>query len=413
MKNPPMATLPASADRPSADSAALADLRGVSRLLIDAVMGVTDIVEDMHGTIAGVAPIVGSHPRGRTRGITGLVYGSVRGITRAVGYGLDAALSRLAPLLLEVRAAPGQEAILAALNGVFGDYLVASQSPLAIPMQLRRNGLPIAIEKSALAANPEVSRKLVVLIHGLCMNDLQWHRDGHDHGAALAADLGYVPLYLHYNSGRHVSENGRALAALIEQLHQQWPVAIEELVIIGHSMGGLVARSACHYAIEGGHAWLRSLGKLIFLGTPHHGAPLERAGNRVDMLLGVSPYTAPFARLGAMRSAGVKDLRHGYVVDEDWQSADSVRSDDARTHAPLPDHVQCFAIAASKSRGASKTGASLRGDGLVPVYSALGRHANPQLSLPIPSLHQRVIHDAHHFDLLSRGDVYDCIKNWM
>ena len=119
------------------------------------------------------------------------------------------------------------------------------------------------------------------------------------------------PVYLHYNSGRHVSENGREFAALLEQLVAGWPVPVDELVIVGHSMGGLVARSACHHAEAQGQAWLASLTKLVCLGTPHHGAPLERGGRWVDVLLGLSPYVAPFARLGKARSAGITDLRFG------------------------------------------------------------------------------------------------------
>ena len=119
------------------------------------------------------------------------------------------------------------------------------------------------------------------------MNDLQWKRKGHDHGAALARDLAYTPVYLHYNSGLHISTNGRAFAELLEALVRLWPVPLTELVLIGHSMGGLVARSACHYGALARHEWLRRLDKLVFLGTPHHGAPLERGGNWVDMLLGV------------------------------------------------------------------------------------------------------------------------------
>jgi len=110
------------------------------------------------------------------------------------------------------------------------------------------------------------------------LNDRHWHRDGHDHGAALARDLGYTPLYLHYNTGLHISTNGRAFADLLQMLVAEWPAPLEELVIIGHSMGGLVSRSACYYGAFNGHDWLRHLRKLIFLGTPHHGTPMERTG---------------------------------------------------------------------------------------------------------------------------------------
>jgi hypothetical protein len=42
----------------------------------------------------------------------------------------------------------------------------------------------------------------------------------------------------------------------------------------------------------------------------------------VDLILGVSAYTAPLARLGKIRSAGITDLRYGNLVDEDWAGRD-------------------------------------------------------------------------------------------
>ena len=130
-----------------------------------------------------------------------------------MGHGLDTLLAQLEPLLGERSTWPGREALLAALNGVLGDYLAAPSNPLAITMHLRRGGVALPLEREPLAAAiPDAGGKLLVLVHGLCMNDLQWRRKGHDHGAALARDLGYTPVYLHYNSGLHVSTNGRAFA---------------------------------------------------------------------------------------------------------------------------------------------------------------------------------------------------------
>ena len=263
----------------------VSDLRGFHRLASDATVGLADLVEAMHHTIVRAPRILGNAPKGRTKGITGLVYRSVRGVTRLVGGGVDALLALIAPLLAERQSSPEREAILAALNGVLGDYLVASANPLAFAMTLRSAGISLEISKAALAAAfPQPGRKLLVLAHGLCMNDLQWTREGHDHGAALARDLGYTAVYLHYNTGRHISANGRDASDLMEALVRAWPHPIEKLTIIGHSMGGLVARSACHYALHAKHAWVKRLDHLIFLGTPHFGAPLERAGTRADCL---------------------------------------------------------------------------------------------------------------------------------
>ncbi len=366
---------------------AFADLHGVSQLAIAAVTGVTDIVEDMHRHIAGVAPLLGHVPAGRTTGITGLVYRCVRGVTRAVGVGLDATLAQLSPLLESAESSARREAGLAALNGVLGDHLVATRNPLAIQMHLRQ---PVP-----------AGGKLLVLVHGLCMNDLQWTRKGHNHGLALARDLGFTPLFLHYNTGVSVATNGREFSSLLERLLQESPVPVEELVIVGHSMGGLVARSACHIGEQEKASWVRTLKALVFLGTPHLGAPLERAGERADMLLGISPYTAPFVRLGQLRSQGIQDLRKGLLDDQGLHPL------------PLPEGVACFAVSASLQRGASSHAKQLRGDGLVPVNSALGQDAAPNPSLDIPPAHRAVCYGTDHFDLLSSAETYGHLLRWL
>lgn len=364
-------------------------LRGFSRLAVDATTGITDLVEAMHRNIAPGAKT----KSGRARGIAGFVYRCIRGVARLVGGGLDIGLAQLRPLLGEGSSSPGHEAVQAALNGVLGDYLVKSRNPLAIPMRLKPSSVP-------------PTGKLLVLAHGLCMNDLQWNREGHDHGAALARDLSYTPVYLHYNSGLHISINGRELSEQLENLVQQWPVPLEELTILCHSMGGLITRSAVHSAEAAGHAWPRQLKKIVFLGTPHHGAALERGGNWVDVILPISPYTAPLARLGKIRSAGITDLRHGSLLDEDWEGKNRFeRTGDQRRPVPLPTDVACYAMAATKGEKI--------GDGLVQVDSALGRHRDPELALAIPEDRQWTVEGIHHFELLSRPEAYEKIREWL
>ena len=391
------------------------DFRGVSRLTIAGIAGVVDLVEAMHHNIASVPGILAKPSPGRTIGITRLVYRSIHGVVGLVGHGLDSLLARLEPLLDERSTWPGREALRAALNGVLGDYLAASNNSLAMTMDLRRGGVPLPTERQPLAmAIPQVGGKLVVLLHGLCMNDLQWMRNGHDHGAALGRDLAYTPVYLRYNSGLHISINGRAFAELLERLVQRWPMPLTEFVLIGHSMGGLVARSACHYGALAHHAWLQRVDKLIFLGTPHHGAPLERGGNWVDMLLSSSAYAAPLARLGKIRSAGITDLRFGNLVDEDWKERDRFeRSDDLRVAVPLPEGVACYAIAATTGKTAGDLSDRLIGDGIVPLPSALGRHPNPRLALTFDESRQWVAYGTNHLDLLSRPEVYAQMKRWL
>jgi pimeloyl-ACP methyl ester carboxylesterase len=393
-----------------------ADIRGYSRLAIDATLGLTRLVETMHHNIARTPGILGKHTQEPTRGITGLVYRTIQGTTRLVGSGIDALLAQLTPLLDQEPAGSSskREAVLAALNGVLGDHLAASANPLAIPMQLRRDGHPLVLTSKDLAASiPQPSGKILLLIHGLCMNDLQWRRNGHDHGESLASAAGFIPLYLHYNSGEHVSSNGRALADILETLLQVWPVPVEKLVIIGHSMGGLVARSACHYGQLSGHKWLQHLCQLVFLGTPHHGAPLERGGNWLNVILEVSPYTAALARLGKIRSAGITDLRHGSILDEDWQHGDRFAHAKKRKFVPLPEGVQCYAAGVALAKTADNLGESVLGDGLVPLRSALGKHADASRSLHFPESQQWVGFGMNHMDLLDSSELCEQLRKWL
>ncbi len=388
------------------------DLRAAGRLVVEATQGVTGLVEAMHRTIAGGPALLGAPLEMPARVLTGLVYGSIRGVTGLVGASLDRAFAQLAPLLGE--SAPGveREAVLAVLNGVLGDHLFEAGSPLAIEMRFRQGGRPLTLEKDALlTALPDVGSRLLVLVHGSCRNDLQWNRLGHDHGTSLATDLGYTPVYLHYNSGMHISTNGRAFAGLLERLVSAWPTPVEDLVVVAHSMGGLVSRSACHAGEEAGQTWRRAMRKLVCLGSPHHGAPLERGGNALESLLRMSRYGAPLARLGRIRSAGVTDMRFGSVLDGHWQGRDRfAQAPDPRSRLTLPEGVECYAIAATT---AAEAAASLPGDGLVPVSSALGMHEKPELTLAFPESNRWIAYSTNHFDLLSRADVYRTIRAWL
>jgi pimeloyl-ACP methyl ester carboxylesterase len=219
---------------------------------------------------------------------------------------------------------------------------------------------------------------------------------------------------LHYNTGLHVSDNGQALARALQTLVEQWPVPVEELVVIGHSMGGLVARSACHQAQAEGLQWLATLRGLVCLGTPHHGAPLERGGQLIDSLLGQSPYLAPFARLGKARSAGIADLRFGNVQQADWSAhRKHDQKVDARLPTPLPPGVQSYLVAAVRAQDAHDARKAWIGDGLVPLPSALGEHAKAAMALVVPDNHKRVVTRANHWDLLNSPEVYQQLLAWL
>ncbi len=388
------------------------DLRGAANLTTDAIVGVTNLVESLHYSIAANAVQADRSEPLRTRGITGLVYRNIRGVTRAVGGGLDLLLGQIGTTLGDQDSPPARETLLAVLNGVLGDYLVAHNNPLAVPMQFRLDGQ--TLDEQALAEAVQLSRgKLLIMVHGLCMNDLQWFRRGHDHGAALAQDMGFAPLYLYYNSGRHISENGRLLANLLESTIQQADQPLE-LVMIGFSMGGLVARSACYYGQRFGHRWLSQLDKLIFLATPHHGALLERGGNWIDSIFRISNYSAPFSRLGKIRSSGLTDLRYGNVISEDWQGRDRFQlAGDQRSPVPLPADAKCYAIAATRSAEPNKLGDHVVGDGLVSVDSALGLHKDAAMNLSIPDSRTWVGRKMSHLDLLNHPQVYETIKRWV
>jgi pimeloyl-ACP methyl ester carboxylesterase len=288
---------------------------------------------------------------------------------------------------------------------MYGDYLARTNNPLAIEMSLRHQGREIDLFRPAAslhdAGGREPSGKLLILAHGLCMSDLKWCRDGHDHGSALSDELGYTPLYLRYNSGLPIGENGRALAALLERLVGHWPCPVEELTLLGHSMGGLVARSACLRGEEEGHQWMKHLRKLVFLGTPHHGSPVERGGQRLEEVLDLSPYSAPLSGFGKARSAGIQDLRHGTITR------------DGSAFVALPEGVECFAAAALLGSRRSRLAERLVGDGLVPLASALGSHTDPARTLAFAKNHQWIGYGMGHLDLLSRPEVYVQLMKWL
>ena len=391
------------------------DLTGSTRLITDATTGITDLVEAMHERIARPLGMPRLAAEGRTIGITGLVYGSIRGITRMVGLGVEALVELIVPPLGSDAPVPSREAALAALNGVLGDHLVASGNPLAKSMALRRDGRPLPTTREDLAAAiPDAGRGILLLVHGLCMNDLQWSRAGRDQGADLARDLGLTPLWLDYNAGLHIATNGRDLAARLEALVDIWPCRPERIVLVGHSMGGLVARSAHVQGREAGHRWPDLVTDMVFLGSPHHGAPLEKAGSWIDVVLGATPYAAPFARLGRVRSAGITDLRDGRLVDDERGEGDrSARGGTSGRHVPLPADVRCWAIAATTGFADGGPAGNLLGDGLVPLDSALGRHRDPARCLAFPAERQWIARGIGHLDLLWDDDVWARLRAWL
>ncbi|MDC8016133.1 esterase/lipase family protein [Tahibacter soli] len=377
----------------------VADVRGAARLAVDATLGVTDLVEAVHHGIARTT--LGSTPTETRRagGVAGFVYRGVRGVTRLVGGGLGLAGAALESMLgSSPESSPARDAVLAALNGVIGDHLDATGNPLALPMQWRVDGRALAPDATAIAtAFGTPRRRLFVFVHGLCLDDRSWLRGGHDRGQALARDLDGSAVHLRYNTGRAIGRNGAELAASLEALVDAWPVALDDVCIVAHSMGGLVVRSALHHALARGLRWPALIRDVVSLGTPHHGAPLERGGHAIDRLLEAHPLVAPFARIGRLRSRGIADLRHGRVLEDDA---------DAAAHVPLPPDVAFHAIAASIGGADGTLVDAVVGDGLVPVDSALGVHGDPSRDLRIPEERRHLVRGVGHIDLLGDAGVY-------
>jgi pimeloyl-ACP methyl ester carboxylesterase len=399
------------------------DARALAKLATQAVHGVTRVTEGVHQSVWARLGVRNKAQPQRTQGLTAWVYKAIHSLTFVVGRSMDAALARLQPTLERLEGSapesPERAAVLAALNGVMGDHLQQSQSPLATAMQLRVNGQPLWNADATLCVDtPPARPQVLLLIHGLCMNDLQWtseHKGQRvNHGEAMAQAHDCTLLTLRYNTGLHISSNGQELALLLEQLLADWPVPLQEIHVLAHSMGGLVMRSSVHAAIQTNKRWPKKLKTIFFLGTPHHGAPLERAGNRVDMILASTPATAPFGRLAQLRSSGITDLRYGLLLDEDWAGRDRFRrTPDRRTVLPLPDGVACYAVAAAVASKRGLLAERLVGDGLVPLHSALGQHADVARSLHFAKTSTFIAYRTNHMALLSSPEVAAQLLKWL
>jgi pimeloyl-ACP methyl ester carboxylesterase len=405
----------------SADRKLASELLGAGRLAVDAVAETSEIAEGLHHAIVTLGGILSDEQPAvegaelrqnkRTRGISGLVYRSIRQVNGVVGYGIDAMIPFLNQTDTGTRQAPGRAAAVSALNGVLGDHLQRNRNPLAIQMAFCRDG--VALDYTDLKALLASEKRIALFIHGLCMNDQQWTRRDHNHGKTLASDLGFTPLYLRYNTGLHTSQNGRALSALLAML-SECGQPDTEFYIVAHSMGGLVTRSACHYADEQAQCWLSQVQKIVFLGTPHHGAALERGGNWIDVLLESTPYSSPFSRLARIRSSGITDLRYGNVIDDDWIDGDRFdRRGDTRVPISLPERVACYAIAATTSIESNPIANNIVGDGLVSVNSAFGHHKDPNIDLGFRPDRQWLGQGINHMDLLNHPAVYGALKAFL
>ncbi len=389
--------------------------RGFIDLVFDVVEETTNLVQRTHDSVVDrskrrFAPIEPAKTTaelvtGVQTAISSAVFESIRvvnGVTRfSVNAALDAAEAGLEVQALEDRLATPVSSTAAgspswvvdylesSVNGFWGDYLSQRRSRLDLGMTIRHDGRLVPMTREAIeAAYPTATGKVAVFVHGLAATEWFWSVSSAANygdpnvtlGTRLRDTLDFTPIYLRYNSGRHVSVNGRALASLLTELLEQYPVEVEEIALIGHSMGGLVARSAAHYGSVNGEAWSEKLRHVVCLGSPHLGAPLEKAVHAFASILArvdAAGAQVP-AELLTSRSAGVKDLRHGYTIDEEWEAGEpaSVFAN-ARQNIPLIDGVGYYFVATTISRDPAHPLGQLLGDLLVRLPSATGDAPEP------------------------------------
>ena len=389
----------------------LAHLRGGLQLLGAALDGLTDIAEDMHRAIAAaplalLAAVPETRPLPRLHdGLRRGIYRSIRGLARRIFAATDAALALAGPALAPPAAIPGP--LVGLLHGLVGDAIHRDHNPLCITMHLRHHGCPLPRTRDALARALPRPAHLVIFVHGLACDDSAWEhaslpawgRPGVSY-ASLLRDQGLTTLHLRYNSGLPIPSNGRALATLLSDLLADLlaidPDLAPRLTLIGHSMGGLVVRSACHFGQRAAAPWTHHLRDIICLGSPHDGAPLEQFGALATALLTRIPVTAALGRAIDRRSAGIKDLRRGTVID------------DASPDIPLA-HARYHFIAGSYGRThplARALGWAL-GDGLVRVTSARHDRARTTAARTTPARTRRLhLGGLHHMHLLNHPRVF-------
>jgi hypothetical protein len=406
---------------PASPAARDDELRALSRFAFDEVGSAPGGIGDVHRAVAdrvfrhvgpSARPVEVIHHAAATAS-----YAAVRAGFGLAGQAVDLALRARGADRAPLSATPRGAAAIAAVQGLRGDLLEREGSLLHAPMAVRVDGRVVPPEPGALrGAFPQSRGRLVVFLHGLMETEHAWalgaERAGGTYGDRLAADLDVTPVYLRYNSGRHISENGRSLAELLDAICAAWPVAVREIALVGHSMGGLVARSAGHQATADGLAWAGKVRHVVSLGTPHLGAPLAQGTGALAALLGALPETRPFAGFLRKASAGIRDLRAGSLVDEDWRDRDigGLRAAAVAEVPLLEGATHCF-VSASVTRTAKHPVGRLVGDLLVLEGSAAGRSRKRRIGFrDEDGLH---VGGATHFALLNHPAVYAQLRRWL
>lgn len=405
------------------------DIRALGDVAGEGLTVLNDVVHGMHTGIAGrvfasIGPV--SRPVALVHdAIAHTVYGAVgfagQRIPDAVGALAADRVSSEDDAPIDEK--PAVAEMIAALNGIYGDELAERGNALAHPMSVRVDGRSIALTPDAVtAAFPDATNRIVVFVHGLMQTEASWCRppradaaadpeavDARPYGARLRDDLGFTPVYVRYNTGLHISTNGHEFDELLSELTAVWPVPVADIALVGHSMGGLVVRSACHYAAEYRRRWAGLVRQVVCLGSPHLGADLEKGVNAASWALARLRETRAIARFLNLRSDGIKDLRYGALLDDDWREADPDEFlEDRCGEVPfLPDASYHFV---ATSAAPQAVGVVL-GDVLVRPSSASGR--GRKRSIPFEETNGLVMTGLHHFDLLNHPQIYDRLRRWL
>lgn len=373
----------------------LADWRGVGDLVAIATERVSAPVEGIHRAVSdrwlALAEPWAGPVSGVVDGLTASAYGAVRFGGVAVGSTISVAAELASnrvtlPAVWETARGRYVQSI---FNGVWGDRLANDESPLGIRLGVRdHDGSPVAMTPTSLRrAFPNPTGRLVVMLHGLGETERCWRSDD---GATIVAGLeadGFTVLALRYNSGRAVADNGSDLADLLETVRTVWPVPIDEVALIGHSMGALVAQQAVVDARSSGYEWVGLASHLVAIGAPHLGSHIEKGVHGLSEGLGILAETRPLASFLESRSAGIKDLRNG--VDH-W-----------------PDGVHHHVIAGAITTEPNHPCGVLFGDLVVRVSSAIGRSHQSSSSDVL------VVGGRNHANLLHDPEVILHTRRWL
>jgi pimeloyl-ACP methyl ester carboxylesterase len=389
------------------------EVRALGDLLEGALAGGVGVIRDVHLAASGrpfhVLGLLGAPVRVMHDAISSGVYAGVAGATSAMGKLGSVAASTLLPP--KISDSPHGRVVLGALNGAVGDRLLESGSDVAIDMTLRSGDRDLTPDELA-SVYPDATGRLVIFVHGLGETDEAWGRWPGRFGSSLREELGYTPLQVRYNSGLRISVNGRALAELIESIAAAWPVDVEEIALVGHSMGGLVARGACHYGSIEGQGWAGSLRHVFCLGSPHLGAPLEKLANVGGWALRHLPETRPFAEVVNGRSVGIKDLRYGSLLEEEWADCDPDELlTDRCSEVPFVEGAKYYFIGATLSREPGSPLGRAVGDLLVLYPSASGKGRKRRI--PFEAEHGHHLGGLSHFHLLRHPAVYEQLRSWL